>query len=62
LLTENRLYNLVHTGLEKLGLKPHLLSEELICSLFGITERYADRVPPKLLRPASNWREAADWA
>ena len=57
--TENRYYNVVHTGLEKLGLEPHLLTDELISSLLDITKRYAHRVRPDQLRPAFNWREAA---
>lgn len=56
---DNPYYNVVHMGLERLGLKPHLLSDELIFSLFDITKRHAHRVRPELLRPAFNWREAA---
>ena len=60
--TDNRYYNVVHAGLEKLGLEPHLLSDELICSLFDITKRYAHRVRPELLRPAFKWRESVGGA
>jgi UDP-sulfoquinovose synthase len=49
----------VHTGLEKLGLEPHLLSDELISSLFDVTKRWAHRVRPENLRPAFNWRDTA---
>ena len=52
-------YNVVHTKLEELGLKPHLLSGELIGSLAGIVRRNAHRVRPELLRPAYDWHQAA---
>jgi UDP-sulfoquinovose synthase len=49
-------YNVTHTKLIELGLEPHLLSDTLIESLFGITKRYAHRVRPEALRPTVNWR------
>ena len=55
--TENRYYNVVHTGLEKLGLRPHLLSDTLINSLFEVTKRYAGPARPGLLRPDVDWRQ-----
>jgi len=54
-LTEHY-YNVVHTGLVELGLQPHLLSDTLIESLFGVAERYKDRVDPAAMRPTVNWR------
>jgi UDP-sulfoquinovose synthase len=49
-------YNVVHTGLNDLGLEPHLLSDTLIDSLIEITKRYAHRVRPGSLRPTVQWR------
>ncbi|MGH4014094.1 MAG: NAD-dependent epimerase/dehydratase family protein [Pseudonocardiaceae bacterium] len=53
-------YNVVHTGLVELGLQPHLLSETLIESLFGIAERHIARVDLAATRPTVNWRSTAN--
>ena len=42
-----------------LGLKPHLLSETLIESLFEITKRYAHRVRPEAMLPTVQWRKTS---
>ncbi|HWE92152.1 MAG TPA: NAD-dependent epimerase/dehydratase family protein [Pseudonocardiaceae bacterium] len=49
-------YNVVHTGLPSLGLQPHLLSDTLIQSLFGVARRHADRVDLAAMRPSVKWR------
>jgi UDP-sulfoquinovose synthase len=54
---ENHHYNVVHSGLVELGLEPHLLSDTLIESLFGITKRYAHRVRPEAMLPTIQWRK-----
>ena len=54
---ENHYYNFTHTALESLGLKPHLLSDTLFHSMFGIIEQHRDRVDPELLAPTVNWRK-----
>jgi UDP-sulfoquinovose synthase len=54
---ENHHYNVVHTGLVGLGLQPHLLSDTLIESLFGITKRYAHRVRYEAMLPTIQWRK-----
>jgi UDP-sulfoquinovose synthase len=48
-------YNVVHTGLEGLGLKPHLLSDTLIESMFGIVEANKHRVDVDKLYPGVRW-------
>lgn len=53
---EEHYYNVVHTGLVELGLQPHLLSNTLIESLFGIAEQHAARVDLAAIRPTVNWR------
>jgi UDP-sulfoquinovose synthase len=53
---EEHYYNVVHTGLVDLGLQPHLLSDTLIESLFGITEEHIGRVDLTAMRPTVNWR------
>jgi UDP-sulfoquinovose synthase len=51
-------YRVVHTGLPDLGLKPHLLSNTLIESLFPIVEAHRDRVEHDALLPSVTWRGA----
>jgi UDP-sulfoquinovose synthase len=53
---EAHYYRAAHTRLLDLGLQPHLLSDTLITSLFGIADRYKDRVDPDALRPRVRWR------
>ncbi len=49
-------YNVKHTGLVELGLRPHLLSETLIESLFDIVGANKHRVNQDKLRPGVRWR------
>jgi UDP-sulfoquinovose synthase len=56
---EEHYYKVTHTGLPSLGLVPHLLSDTLIESLFGITQRYAHRVRLEAMRPTVNWRSTS---
>jgi UDP-sulfoquinovose synthase len=53
---EEHYYNAAHTKLLDLGLKPHLLSETLIESMFAAIQRYRDRVIPDHIMPATRWR------
>ena len=52
-------YNVVHTALEGLGLKPTLLSMTLIDHLFDVVERYRDRVDLAAIMPTVRWAETA---
>jgi UDP-sulfoquinovose synthase len=52
---EDHYYNATHTKLLDLGLKPHHLSETLIESMFGIIERYRDRIVPDVILPRTRW-------
>ena len=52
-------YNVVHTGLPELGLEPHLLSETLIESMFGLVEENKNRVDVASMRPTVQWRSTA---
>src|SRR6202034_184757 len=56
---EEHYYKVTHTGLPELGLVPHLLSDTLIESLFGITKRYVHRVRLEAMRPTVNWRRTS---
>ncbi|HXF74289.1 MAG TPA: NAD-dependent epimerase/dehydratase family protein [Actinomycetota bacterium] len=53
---EEHYYRAAHTKLLELGLRPHLLSETLIESMFAAIERYRDRVIPHRIDPAIRWR------
>jgi UDP-sulfoquinovose synthase len=52
---EEHYYNPKHTKLLDLGLKPHTLSETLIESMFGVIERYRDRVVSDVIMPTTTW-------
>ena len=53
---EEHYYRAAHTKLLDLGLRPHLLSDTLIESLFTVAERNSSRVDPDAIRPTVNWR------
>ncbi len=52
-------YNVVHTALETLGLKPTLLSTALIDHLFDVVVRHRDRVDLAAIMPTVKWAETA---
>jgi UDP-sulfoquinovose synthase len=53
---EEHYYNAKHSALLSLGLEPHLLSEELVQSVFSVIERHRDRVNLDHILPKSTWR------
>ncbi len=53
---EEHYYNPTHTKLLDLGLRPHLLSETLIESMFSEIERYKARVIEDHILPRDRWR------
>ncbi len=57
--SEEHYYRAAHTRLLDLGLMPHLLSETLLGSLFGIIDRNRDRVNLAALIPEVRWEETA---
>jgi UDP-sulfoquinovose synthase len=57
---EDHYYNVVHTALPALGLKPHLLSDTLIESMFTIVQDNKERIDQRGLRPAVNWRRTGN--
>jgi UDP-sulfoquinovose synthase len=57
---ESHYYKVTHTGLVELGLQPHLLSDTLLTSLYGIADRYKHRADQAALRPTVRWRAAAE--
>jgi UDP-sulfoquinovose synthase len=57
---EEHYYNAKHTKLLDLGLQPHLLSETLVESMFGVIERHKDRVLADAILPRDTWRAGAE--
>lgn len=53
---EDHYYNAKHSKLLDLGLKPHLLSTNLLDSLLNIALKYKDRIDSTLMLPRVNWR------
>lgn len=53
---EEHYYNPAHTKLADLGLKPHLLDDEMIARLVDLGRRHAGRVDSGLVRPSIDWR------
>jgi UDP-sulfoquinovose synthase len=56
---ESHYYRAAHTRLLELGLVPHLLSETLLSSLFGIVDRHRDRVNTDAVLPEIRWRQTS---
>jgi UDP-sulfoquinovose synthase len=56
---EEHYYNASHTKLLDLGLKPHLLNETLIESIFSTIQRFKGRVIEDHILPRDRWRPTA---
>jgi UDP-sulfoquinovose synthase len=52
---EAHYYKVAYTGLLELGLRPHLLSDTLLTSLYEIADRYKHRADLAALRPSVRW-------
>jgi UDP-sulfoquinovose synthase len=52
---EEHYYNAKHTKLLELGLKPHLLSEDLVGSTLGTIQKYRSRVVTERIVPRIQW-------
>jgi UDP-sulfoquinovose synthase len=57
---EEHYYNAKHTKLLDLGLQPHLLSDTLVGSMFGVIGRYTDRVIADAILPRDRWAASVD--
>ena len=55
---EEHYYNAAHTKLQELGLKPHLLSEELVASMLSTIANYRERVITDNIMPRILWQPA----
>jgi UDP-sulfoquinovose synthase len=55
---ESHYYKVAHTGLLDLGLRPHLLSDTLLTSLYAIADRHKHRADTSAMLPRVDWRGA----
>jgi UDP-sulfoquinovose synthase len=53
---EEHYFNARNSKLLDLGLQPHLLSETLVESMFGVIDKHKDRVIKDHILPRDNWR------
>lgn len=53
---EDHYYNVHYTGLLKLGLKPHYLTDEILESFFKITDRYRSRINRNAFFRGISWK------
>ncbi|MCL6594688.1 MAG: NAD-dependent epimerase/dehydratase family protein [Firmicutes bacterium] len=56
---EQHYYNAKHSALEDLGLKPHLLTQDVIKRIIEIAAQYKDRADLGVIRPTVSWRATA---
>jgi UDP-sulfoquinovose synthase len=56
---EEHYYNPVHTGFLELGLKPHYLTEEILCHMLKLVHKYRDNIQSRLIPPKVAWNSAA---
>jgi UDP-sulfoquinovose synthase len=56
---EDHYYNAQHSKLLDLGLRPHLLSETLVESMFGVIEKNKERIDREHILPRDSWRPSA---
>lgn len=52
---EEHYYNAAHTKLLELGLKPHLLTEEVVAHIIETIQRYKDRILLAPIAPRTRW-------
>jgi UDP-sulfoquinovose synthase len=52
---EEHYYNATHTGLLDLGLKPHLMSEEILVAMLEEVLRHKDAIDPAKVQPRVRW-------
>ena len=53
---EGHYYNAVHTGLPSLGLKPNLLTDDVLKGMMQTVIQYRDNIVPDLIQPRVKWR------
>jgi len=53
---EEHYYNPVHRGLAELGLKPHLMTDDVVAAMLGEVLRHRNRIVVERIRPRVRWR------
>jgi UDP-sulfoquinovose synthase len=57
---EEHYYNPAHCGLTALGLEPHNLTEEVLCGMLRLVQKYRENIQPHLIHPKITWDSAAN--
>jgi UDP-sulfoquinovose synthase len=52
---EEHYYQPAHTGLLELGLQPHYLTEDLLCGMLELVQRYRENIQVELIPPQVTW-------
>jgi UDP-sulfoquinovose synthase len=53
---EEHYYNPAHHGLAELGLKPHLMTDDVVAGMLEQVIEYRDRIVPDRILPRVRWR------
>lgn len=53
---EEHYYNPAHSGLDDLGLKPHMLSEDVLVQMIEFVERHDNGIHRDIIEPSAQWR------
>jgi UDP-sulfoquinovose synthase len=53
---EEHYYNPAHHGLAELGLKPHLMTDDVVAGMLEQVLEYRDRIVPDRILPRVRWR------
>lgn len=57
---EEHYYNATHTRLIELGLKPHLLNEDVLASMINVALEHRQHIDKALIVPTVNWRKTTN--
>lgn len=53
---EEHYYNPHYNGLLSLGLKPHYLTEDILCEMLSLITKYRENIKPEIIMPGIMWR------
>jgi UDP-sulfoquinovose synthase len=52
---EEHYYNPTYTGLKELGLRPHLLTDDVLSEMLEIVSKYKDHIKVETILPKVQW-------
>lgn len=55
---EDHYYNPAHSGLTDLGLKPHLLTDDVVVDMLETVKRHSNRIDKRKVMPRVSWKAA----